>query len=128
MGQDSEPDSRPSQILLAERHPAMRESIESMLAIEPGVKVERSVGTLPGLLESLYEQPFDVLVLDYALVEGTMTNSLRSLRATHPSVRVIVIGVKSIEALRPAAISAGASDFLTKSRLLPELGNAIRRT
>src|SRR5262249_61627486 len=63
-------------------------------------------------VEAFGRQPFDVVLLDYHLVQGNGLNCLRQLRAMDPMVPVVVISSVTEPQVAAELLDAGADDFL----------------
>jgi signal transduction histidine kinase/DNA-binding response OmpR family regulator len=67
-------------------------------------------------------RPFDVILLDWVLLDLDGTEVMRRLRAVDPSVNVVVISAYDWDSLHETALRAGATSFLSK----PLLPSALR--
>ena len=67
------------------------------------------------------EAPFDFALINVELPGPNGIETARELRRRHPGCRVIVMSVQDSEALRLAAIDAGADAFVSKRHLTAEL-------
>lgn len=111
---------------LADRHLPVREALASTVAGEDDLSLRfcaSSRAELESLLDSL---PIDVLLLDYGLIEGSLVSSLQRLRELHPELAVVVTAMHSRELLRPAALAAGAREYVLKDSGPGELLAVVR--
>ena len=71
--------------------------------------------------------PVDVVLLDVSMPGSTFVETVRSLRETFPSVRVLVLSVHPEDQWALRALRAGASGYLTKDHSPDQLVEAIHR-
>lgn len=115
-------------VLLVEDGEADREFAKLCLAEsdEEFFQVD-TVGTLAAAVQRLGEHPYDVVLLDLQLPDGSGTSMVAELRRRFPTQAVIVLtGLDDVATAR-AALRCGAEDFVPKSDLTPErIGRCIR--
>jgi DNA-binding NarL/FixJ family response regulator len=68
----------------------------------------------------------DVILLDHRMPDGDGVSAIPSLRELRPGVGVVVLTASSADHVLMAAIDAGASGFLSKTRSLDEVTAAVR--
>jgi DNA-binding NarL/FixJ family response regulator len=68
----------------------------------------------------------DVILLDHRLPDGDGVAAIGRFRALRPDVRVVVLTASAADHVLVAAIEAGASGFLSKTRSLGEVTSAVR--
>jgi two-component system nitrate/nitrite response regulator NarL len=91
----------------------------------PGVTLAATACTVDGLLGNAAAVPYDVVLLDLVLADGSRPpENIRRLRAAGP--RVLVISTVADRRRIVAAVSAGADGYLTKDHDLPTLVRAVR--
>jgi len=69
----------------------------------------------------------DVVLLDVSMPGSTLVETLKELRARHPSTRVLVLSVHPEDQWALRALRAGAAGYLTKDHSPEQLVEAIRR-
>ena len=67
-----------------------------------------------------------MLLLDHRLPDGDGVDAIPRLRELRPSMAVIVLTASAAEHVMVAAIEAGVSGFLSKTRGLAEVTAAVR--
>lgn len=103
--------------LLVEDNPGDAGLLRQMLQETPGVAGELVHVSRLSLAEaSLREATWDLVLLDLNLPDGEGLESLRRVRATAPSVPVVVLSGLADEGLANQAVLAGAQDYLVKGR------------
>jgi two-component system, NarL family, invasion response regulator UvrY len=113
-------------LLLVEDHPEVRGALrEWLLRSLPPVKL-REARNLAEALACADEAPPDLVLVNLELPGPNGIEATRALRKRQPQCPVIVMSVNDSEALRTAALDAGAAAFVSKRELphalLPLLG------
>jgi len=113
-------------LLLVEDHHEVRAALrEWLLASLPPLRL-REARTLAEALACANEAPLDLVLMNLELPGPNGIEATRALRRRQPQCPVIVMSVNDSEALRTAALEAGALAFLSKRELphalLPLLG------
>jgi sigma-B regulation protein RsbU (phosphoserine phosphatase) len=107
-------------ILLIEDDEAFARAVTGML--EQAREIVGSVTVAPSLeaaLAQLARASFDVVILDFFLVDGAGLPNIAMLKAAAPRASVIVVGAADDEAIAVEAVHAGAQDYLVKSQISP---------
>ena len=117
------PDTRPSCVLLADRHHGLTEGVRGLLNSSFGSVL--MVADEGSLLEGANRLRPDVAVVDISLARDCGLGGLRTLRTTCPEVKVIVISVHDEECIRRAAMDAGADAFVLKRAIATDLLDAV---
>src|SRR3970040_2424206 len=116
-------------LLLIDDEPELRESLEMLLSSE-GFAVE-SAATGEAGLRWLDRKPFDLLLLDVALPDKSGLEVLAAIRASNPSLAVVMITAYGSVENAVEAMRAGANNYITKpwdnERLLAEINTLVRR-
>jgi len=119
-------DRRPAQVFVVDDHPAIREIIASRAEDLDGIEVVgESAGASRGLTEIEARRP-DVAVVEISLggIDGlTLT---RNIRSEVPETRVLVFSMYEETIYARRALRVGASGYLSKSRPIDEVMEAIR--
>ncbi|HTV15987.1 MAG TPA: sigma-54 dependent transcriptional regulator [Acidobacteriaceae bacterium] len=116
-------------ILIIDDEAAIRESLETLLALE-GYAIDTAENGELGL-ERIGEQPFDLVLLDLALPGRNGIEILASIRERQPSLPVIMITAYGTVGNVVDAIRSGAQNFVQKpwdnEKLLADIRAAIAR-
>ena len=113
-------------ILLADDHPVVRDGLAAMLATQPDFEVVGEAGNgAEALAEAARLHPHVVLMdLEMPALDGI--EAIRRLRATDPSVQVVVLTAFDTDERIVGAIQAGAQGYLLKGAPRAEIFAAIR--
>lgn len=112
-------------VLLADRHHGLTEGIRGLL--ETAFETVVMVADETSLLEGADRLKPDVAVVDLSLARGTGLGWLRAVRERCADLKVIVLSVHDEEAVRQAAIEAGADAFVLKREIATDLLPTVER-
>jgi DNA-binding NarL/FixJ family response regulator len=110
-------------VLLADRHPGLSESVRGMLETAFGTVV--MVADKSSLLDAASRLRPDVAVVDLSLAQDGNLDWLRAVRQHNPDMKVIALSVHDEDAVRLAALGAGADAFVVKRGIATDLLPAI---
>ena len=114
-------------IFIADDHPIVRQGLRRIVEAGPGLMISGEAGDAAALFAALETTATDVILLDVSMPGGLFLETLRDLRARHPSIRVLVLSVHPEDQWAERALRAGASGYLTKDHSPDQLLEAIRR-
>ena len=117
------PETPPSCVLLADRHHGLTEGVRGLLETAFGTVV--MVAEEASLLEAADRLRPDVAVVDLSLAQQSGLGWLRALRQRCPGLGVIVLSVHDEQAVRRAAMDAGADAFVLKRLIATDLLPAV---
>jgi DNA-binding NarL/FixJ family response regulator len=117
------PETRPSCVLLADRHQGLTEGVRGLL--ETTFKTVVMVADEASLLEGAARIRPDVAIVDISLARDSGLGWLRTLRQRCPEVKVIVLSVHDEQSARRAAMEAGADSFVLKRAIATDLLDAV---
>jgi DNA-binding NarL/FixJ family response regulator len=113
-------------ILVVDDHPMMREGMRALMASTPDLKVVAEAGDGAGAhREALLCRP-QVVVMDLRMPGTNGVEATRSIVATAPDSRVLVLTMFEDDESVFAAMRAGASGYLVKGAGQEEILRAIR--
>jgi DNA-binding NarL/FixJ family response regulator len=107
--------------LLVEDHDEMRAALRDWLSRLLAPLVLREAHDMAQALELAGEAPLDFVLVNVELPGPNGIETTRELRRRFPRCPVVVMSVQDSEALRLAAIDAGADAFVSKRHLTAEL-------
>lgn len=114
-------------IFIADDHPIVRQGLRRIVEEDPGMAIAGEAGDAAALLTALQSTAADLVLLDVSMPGGPFLETLKELRARHPSVRVLALSVHPEDQWAVRALRAGASGYLTKDHSPDQLLEAIRR-
>lgn len=104
-------------MLVVEDHEEMRAALRDWLLTSlPPVKL-REARSLDEALACAGQGKLDLVLMNLELPGPNGIEATRALRRQHPGCAVVVMSVNDSEALRSAALDAGALAFLSKREL-----------
>jgi len=110
-------------VLLADRHHGLTEGVRGLLETAFGTVV--MVADDASLLEAAGRLRPDVAVVDLSLARDSGLGWLRALRQRSPDLKVIVLSIHDEQAVRRAAMEAGANAFVLKRAIATDLLVAV---
>jgi two-component system response regulator DevR len=112
--------------MIVEDHQVVTDGLAALLEDQPDMIVVGSASSLAESVERAAEQAPDVLLLDFRLPDGTGAQAGARIRELRPDVKLIFLSRDDSDTVRLAAMEAGASAFVHKSRAAAEVMDAIR--
>ena len=113
-------------ILLADDHPVVRDGLAAMLATQPDFQVIGEAGTgAEAVTEAARLRP-DVVLMDLEMPSLDGIEAIRRLRASDPSIQVVVLTAFDTDERILGALQAGAQGYLLKGAPRAEIFAAIR--
>lgn len=114
-------------IFIADDHPIVRQGLRRIVEEDAGMAITGEAGDAAALLAALQSTAADLVLLDVSMPGAPFLETLKELRARHPSVRVLALSVHPEDQWAVRALRAGASGYLTKDHSPDQLLEAIRR-
>jgi DNA-binding NarL/FixJ family response regulator len=112
-------------VLLADRHHGLTEGVRGLLETAFGSVV--MVADQASLLDGAGRLQPDVAVVDLSLAGDSGLGWLRAVRERCPGLKVIVLSVHDEQAVRQAAMQAGADAFVLKRSIATDLLPAVEQ-
>jgi DNA-binding NarL/FixJ family response regulator len=113
-------------VLIVDDHEVLASSLAKALDAEDDLVAVGVAGTLKKAAAMIRTTAPDVLLLDHRLPDGDGVAAIGRLRELRPSMAIIVLTASPSEHLMVAAVEAGVSGFLSKTRSLGEVTSAVR--
>jgi len=114
-------------VFLLDDHEIVRRGLRDLLEQEDDITIVGEAGSAAEALARIPAVEPDVAVLDARLPDESGVEVCRSIRATHPSIAVIVLTSYDDDDALFAAIMAGAAGYVLKQVRGHDLVEAIRR-
>ncbi len=112
-------------VLLADKHPAVRWALRTILEEEPGMRVIGEGFRLETFLPMVQNHRPDLILLEWELPGNPLDELLATRRRLDLDTRIVVLG-RQPEA-RADALAAGADAFLSKAENPDEFLATLRR-
>ena len=117
--------TQPIRVLLVDDHQLLTDALAGLLGRERDIEVIGIAGSVRDAKHAARER-MDVVLMDYALPDGTGAEATRAIKARWPSARVIMLTAITDDETVLEAIRAGADGYLTKDRASEEVVSAVR--
>jgi DNA-binding NarL/FixJ family response regulator len=115
-----------TKILIVDDHRIVADALAALLNQQPDMIVTGSAGSVEESAVLAAELCPDVLIVDFRLSDGTGSDAVLAMRAVGCEAKVIFLSRDDGEGAHYAAVEAGASAFIHKSRASAELIDAVR--
>ncbi|MFD9428729.1 MULTISPECIES: response regulator transcription factor [unclassified Streptomyces] len=124
----SEPTRNPQRlrVIVADDQAAVREPLAAVLGLAEDIDVVASAADGTEVLAAVAAGPVDVVLMDLRMPVMDGTEATRRLTEEHPEVAVVILTTFADDDSILAALSAGASGYLTKNAGRQDITRAIR--
>lgn len=113
-------------VLIVDDHEIVREGLQTLLSEETDFKVVGLAGNSDSALAMVKQHTPDVVLMDIAMPGRDGIETTKLIVSASPSARVLILTSYSDDMRVRDAIQAGATGYLLKDVLKPDLLNAIR--
>jgi DNA-binding NarL/FixJ family response regulator len=113
-------------VLIVEDHEVLSSSLAMVLDAEPDLQTVGRAGTLAEARRAVVATEPDVVLLDHQLPDGDGVASIDELRALREGIAFVVLTASTSDSVLVAAVQAGASGFVSKTRGVSEVTTAVR--
>jgi two-component system response regulator DevR len=113
-------------VLIVEDHRVVAEGLAALINQQSDMRVVGNVGTVAESETAAASLDPDVVLLDFRLPDGSASDAAAAIRSIRPAAKMIFLTREDTDAARFAAVQAGASAFLHKSRAAAEVVAAVR--
>jgi two-component system response regulator DesR len=117
----------PIRVVLAEDQAMVLGALSALLELEPDISVVARAANGRDACDAVARLSPNVLVTDIEMPIMTGLELAAELRASHPSVRTIILTTFARPGYLRRALDAGARGYLLKDRPAAELADAVRR-
>jgi DNA-binding NarL/FixJ family response regulator len=123
----ADPAARKNRILIVDDHPLFRHGIGDLINAESDLEVCGEADNAPSALEGIRQLAPDLVTVDISLRGANGIELLKSIKAEHPKLPLLVLSMhdESLYALR--ALRAGARGYIMKQEALDRVMSAIRQ-
>jgi DNA-binding NarL/FixJ family response regulator len=116
----------PIRVLIVEDHRVVAEGLGALINHQGDMKVVGEAGSVAECMALAAELGPDVALLDFRLPDGTGAEAATAIRGIRPEAKLIFLTREDTDTARFAAVQAGASAFIHKSKAATEVVAAIR--
>ena len=120
------PTEGPVRVLIVEDHEVLSTSLAMVLDAEPDLHTVGKARTLADARRAVASSTPDVVLLDHQLPDGDGVASIEGLRALSEGTAFVVLTASTSDSVLVAAVQAGASGFVSKTRGVSEVTTAVR--
>ena len=118
--------NEPTRVLVVEDHQVVAEGLAALINDQKDMKVVGHAGSVAESLTRAAELKPDLVLVDFRLTDGTGADAASGIRQLRPETKLIFLTREDTDAARVAALEAGASAFIHKSRAAQDVVDAIR--
>jgi DNA-binding NarL/FixJ family response regulator len=120
-------DSTAIRVVLVDDHPVVRFGLAAIIGLQPDMTVVGEVGSGEEACSFCARHSADVVLMDLRLPGMSGVDAIRTIRKSHPRLRLIVLTTYDGDEDIHAALEAGAQGYLLKAMSHSDLVNAIRK-
>src|SRR3979411_467767 len=115
-----------ARVLIVEDHQVVADGLAALINDQKDMVVVGQAGSVGQAISRDTELSPDVVLMDFRLTDVTGADAGTGIRQVRPETKLIFLTREDSDAARFAAIEAGASAFIHKSRAAGEVVDAIR--
>jgi NarL family two-component system response regulator LiaR len=115
-----------TRIMLADDHPLLRQALRDVLEKQPDFEVIAEASDGEEAVKLATEMLPDVVIMDISMPTLNGLEATKQIKASHPSIAVLVLTVHSDSEHILSILRAGAGGYLTKSVYGDEVIHAVR--
>lgn len=121
----AKPQAEPSRILVVDDHPLFREGIQQMINRNQTLKVCGEAASIAEALKAVAELKPDLVLVDISLEGGDGIELIKTLKATHEDLPILVISMHNETLYAERALRAGALGYIMKNESARTVKSAI---
>jgi DNA-binding NarL/FixJ family response regulator len=114
-------------ILLVDDHPLVREGLVNLISQQSDLEICGEAANEPQALELIGAVQPDVAIVDISLENGSGIELIKSIKAIHPAVTVLVLSMHDESLYAERALRAGARGYIMKREAAKKIIEGIRR-
>lgn len=114
-------------VIIADDHKMFREGLKQILREAQDIAIVDEAESGQETLNKIYNNGFDLLILDIAMPGLSGLDVLKELKANKSRLSILILSMYPEEQYALRAIKAGASGYITKASAPDELIEAIRK-
>ncbi|MEM0913344.1 MAG: response regulator transcription factor [Planctomycetota bacterium] len=114
-----------TRVIVADRQPVVRAGIASAIQAAPGLRCVGEAHSVESLITALTQTPCDVVTLDMTFDGLDGVDAIRTIKARHPTVGVLVFAGRDEMLFAERCIRLGARGYLMKDVPVAKVLDAI---
>jgi DNA-binding NarL/FixJ family response regulator len=115
-----------SKILLVDDHPLVREWLANLINEQADLRVCGEASNAPQAFEMIGVEKPDIVIVDISLEDGSGIELIKSVKANHLGVAMIVLSMHDESLYAERALRAGARGYIMKREATKKILQAIR--
>lgn len=116
----------PTNILIVDDHPLVRESLTTLIQQHPGLAVCGEASSQSEALSAIEETHPDLVIVDISLGRGSGLDLIKDIRDRHPELKILVLSMHDEAVYAERAVRAGAHGYVMKKESTRKVIDAIR--
>jgi two-component system, NarL family, response regulator FusR len=116
---------RPTQILIVDDHPIIRDGMTLLLNLQEDLHVCCAVGNAEEALAAMERRP-DMAIVDISLQADSGLELVKTLRHRYPDLAILVLSMHDESLFAERALRSGANGYLMKLEATEHVTTAIR--
>jgi DNA-binding NarL/FixJ family response regulator len=115
-----------NKILLVDDHPLVREWLANLINEQPDLQVCGEASDAPRAFQLIASTSPEIAIVDISLEGGSGIELIKSVKANHPGVGMIVLSMHDEVLYAERALRAGARGYIMKREATKKILQAIR--
>jgi NarL family two-component system response regulator LiaR len=115
-------------VLIVDDHTVVRDGLNALLSVEPGIEVVGSASDGVQAVELAQNLDPDIILLDLVMPKMDGVQVINEIKVTNPDIKILVLTSFAENHQVYSAIKSGAIGYLMKDSSADDLINAIRDT
>ncbi|HYH28126.1 MAG TPA: response regulator transcription factor [Actinomycetota bacterium] len=113
-------------VLIAEDHRAFAEALQRVFDLEKGMEVVTIANDGQAAVDLAVENHPDVVLMDVEMPDLDGIAATKRIREASPETQVVILSAHQDDTLVARAVEAGAAGYVSKTRSVGEVADAIR--
>ncbi len=118
--------AKPVTFLVVDDHPVFRQGLVALIRSSDRYVVSAEAGSAAEALDALQRAVPDIALVDISLVGQNGLDLVRTLKASHPSMLILIISMHDEVVYAERALKAGARGYVMKQEAASVMQEAIR--
>lgn len=115
------------EILIVDDHAVVREGMKKILTNDDFIKVTGEAGDAPATMELVWNNSYDVIVLDISLPGISGLELIGQIKQEHPQTPILILSMYPEEQFATRVLKAGAKGYLNKESAPESLVKAVKK-